>query len=207
MGEIGMGRKSQFGMISGVSRAWPREWYDKYLVPRNVQCPIISQNMEDNVLWLKRDGNPIPYSTKAVWKDLRLMTQDMIKVWKKDDDLRCPLCKKVADSHKHLFYECEYSEKVMNRLFKSESRTEVKLCYDIKENIKNKLMSLRVKRSSEIMRIAEVWGLKWSNIYDGYSPSTCVNGSYMLLDDANSFSPHSHYGCGLNGEGDGRMEM
>ncbi|GKB99230.1 RNA-directed DNA polymerase, eukaryota, reverse transcriptase zinc-binding domain protein [Tanacetum coccineum] len=99
-----------------------RSIYDARLKPNATVSDMI--NMEDNVLWLKRDGNPIPYSTKAVWKDLR----------------------------------------VMNKLFKSESRTKVDLCCVIKENIKNKLMSLRVKRSSEIMRIAEVWGLKWSNI-------------------------------------------
>nr|GEZ63584.1 hypothetical protein [Tanacetum cinerariifolium] len=229
--------------------------------------------MEDKVLWLKRYGNPVSYSTKAVWKDLRgfwpivkwhhviwffqfnpkhafmmwmaiqgrLMTQDRIKIWKKDDDLKCPLCKKVADSHKHLFYECEYSIKVwkemrqfmkldsdyesmvevielledkasknkicrvLNRLmlavvtyfiwqerngriFKPESRTKIELYCVIKENIKNKLMSLRIKRSSVLGSL--VIELLWS---------------YMLLDGATSCSPPSHCGCGLNVEGEWKV--
>ncbi|GJV44559.1 RNA-directed DNA polymerase, eukaryota, reverse transcriptase zinc-binding domain protein, partial [Tanacetum coccineum] len=243
-------------MIVDGNWIWPREWYDKYPVLRNVQCPTITQNLEDKVLWLTREGNLVPYSTKAVWKDLRgvwpimkwhhvvwfsqfnpkhafvmwmaiqgrLMTQYRIKVWKKDDELRCPLCKKVADSHKHLFYECVYSAKVWKemrqfmkldkdyesmverngRIFKSESRTEDELCCVIKENIKNKLMSLRVKRSSEVFEVCGyevclvplvvVWldSVWWVEI----GPSNALSqgdkmeeGVCSLLSDANSSLP------------------
>ncbi|GJW36209.1 RNA-directed DNA polymerase, eukaryota, reverse transcriptase zinc-binding domain protein, partial [Tanacetum coccineum] len=226
---------------------WPNEWYDKYPVLKDIQCPSINVSMKDNVLWRNRSGVPIPYSTKAVWKDLRgvwpikkwhnvvwfsqlnpkhafvlwiaiqrrLLTQDRIMVWNKDEDLKCSMCKLVADSHKHLFFECVFSAKVwkdmsqlmkldkhydsmdevvqflesqapknkiwrvMNRLilaaviyylwherngriFRQESRNESEVCCIIKENIKNKLMSLKVKRSSAVMKVADVWGLKWA---------------------------------------------
>ncbi|GKE24804.1 RNA-directed DNA polymerase, eukaryota, reverse transcriptase zinc-binding domain protein [Tanacetum coccineum] len=50
---------------------WPNEWYDKYPVLNDIQCLSINVSMKDNVLWRNRSGVPVPYSTKAVWKDLR----------------------------------------------------------------------------------------------------------------------------------------
>nr|GEU39340.1 RNA-directed DNA polymerase, eukaryota, reverse transcriptase zinc-binding domain protein [Tanacetum cinerariifolium] len=49
----------------------PSEWYNRYPISRNVQCPTIAENMEDKVLWLNSNGVPVHYSIKAVWKDLR----------------------------------------------------------------------------------------------------------------------------------------
>nr|GEX47105.1 hypothetical protein [Tanacetum cinerariifolium] len=55
---------------------------------------------------------------RKLWKFIegKLMTQDRIKIWNKDDDLKCFLCKNVSDSHKHLFYECVYSAKVRKEM-------------------------------------------------------------------------------------------
>nr|GEU37381.1 hypothetical protein [Tanacetum cinerariifolium] len=37
---------------------------------------------------------------------------DKMMTWYKGDPLKCSLCKKEADSHKHLFFECQYAKKV-----------------------------------------------------------------------------------------------
>ena len=42
----------------------------------------------------------------------KLQTQDRILKWSNDQSMKCPLCKKVNDSHDHLFFECEYSKTI-----------------------------------------------------------------------------------------------
>ena len=37
-------------------------------------------------------------------------------VWNNDIGMKCPLCKKVNDSHNHLFFECEYSKNIWEKL-------------------------------------------------------------------------------------------
>ena len=36
--------------------------------------------------------------------------------WNSNQDMRCPLCEKVNDSHKHLFFYCEISKEVWKNL-------------------------------------------------------------------------------------------
>ncbi|GKE07786.1 RNA-directed DNA polymerase, eukaryota, reverse transcriptase zinc-binding domain protein [Tanacetum coccineum] len=64
-----------------------------------------------HVIWFSQLN---PKHAFIMWMAIqgRLMTHDRIKLWNQDDDLKCPLCKTVAYSHSHLFYECEYSAKV-----------------------------------------------------------------------------------------------
>ncbi|GKD30034.1 zinc finger, CCHC-type containing protein [Tanacetum coccineum] len=46
----------------------------------------------------------------------KLLTQDIIMVWQNRDDLKYPLCKSVADSHVHLFFDCPFSFGVWKRI-------------------------------------------------------------------------------------------
>ena len=46
----------------------------------------------------------------------RLQTHDRVMKWNNDPNMKCPLCKKVSDSHRHLFFECEYSGDVWKML-------------------------------------------------------------------------------------------
>ncbi|GKB08693.1 RNA-directed DNA polymerase, eukaryota, reverse transcriptase zinc-binding domain protein [Tanacetum coccineum] len=70
-----------------------------------------------HVIWFSQLN---PKHAFIMWMAIhgKLMTQDRISIWNKDDDLKCPLCKTVVDSHKHLFYECEYSAKVWKDMCK-----------------------------------------------------------------------------------------
>ncbi|XP_023770921.1 uncharacterized protein LOC128133963 [Lactuca sativa] len=38
----------------------------------------------------------------------RLMTQDRMRFWDKNKNLKCTLCNMQPDSHSHLFFECPY---------------------------------------------------------------------------------------------------
>ncbi|GJU01717.1 RNA-directed DNA polymerase, eukaryota, reverse transcriptase zinc-binding domain protein [Tanacetum coccineum] len=174
-----------FGSINEKERSellkiCPREWYGKYPSLRNIQCLAIIENKKDEVLWLNRNGVSMPYSTKYEWKDLR-------GVWPVHE-LRQFI--KLDKDYESMVEVVEYMEdqasknkswRVLNRLilaattyyiwqerngrvFKNKSRIEIELCCVIKENIKNKLMSLKVKRSREVVKIAEIWGLSWSNM-------------------------------------------
>ncbi|GJY19624.1 retrovirus-related pol polyprotein from transposon TNT 1-94, partial [Tanacetum coccineum] len=46
----------------------------------------------------------------------RLKTHDKMGVWKGKEDLKCVFCKKVQDSHNHLFFECDFSSVIWKRL-------------------------------------------------------------------------------------------
>nr|GEV34469.1 hypothetical protein [Tanacetum cinerariifolium] len=105
----------------------------------------------------------------------KLMTQDMIKVWNRDDDLKYHLDYDSMDEVVKFLEEhaCKNNIwRVMNRLIlaavtyyiwqerndmflKKECKSEMKLCSIIKDNIKNKKMSFRVKRSSVVMNVIE----------------------------------------------------
>ncbi|GJW14508.1 zinc finger, CCHC-type containing protein [Tanacetum coccineum] len=47
-----------------------------------------------------------------MWRAMhkRLATQDRIMIWNKNNQLLCPLCKTVNDSHDHRFFKCSYSK-------------------------------------------------------------------------------------------------
>ncbi|GJT71235.1 RNA-directed DNA polymerase, eukaryota, reverse transcriptase zinc-binding domain protein [Tanacetum coccineum] len=71
------------------------KWYDlvwfKWCIPKHSFC-----------LWIAMIG--------------RLLTQDKIMAWGVQTGLLCSLCKKVNDSHDHLFFQCDYSKEVWNRM-------------------------------------------------------------------------------------------
>lgn len=46
----------------------------------------------------------------------KLLTQDRMMVWYQGDELKCSLCNKCIDSHQHLFFECEFSDKVWKEM-------------------------------------------------------------------------------------------
>ncbi|GKC94174.1 retrovirus-related pol polyprotein from transposon TNT 1-94 [Tanacetum coccineum] len=42
----------------------------------------------------------------------RLMTQDRIYQWNKDNSMKCSLCSSCMDSHDHLFFQCSFSSAI-----------------------------------------------------------------------------------------------
>ena len=48
----------------------------------------------------------------------RLQTQDRIMKWNSNNDMKCPLSNKVNDSHRHIFFECEFSSSIWDEMRK-----------------------------------------------------------------------------------------
>ena len=46
----------------------------------------------------------------------KLQTQDIIMAWNDDTGMKCPLCKKVNNSHNQLFSESEFSKNIWEKL-------------------------------------------------------------------------------------------
>ncbi|GKC69795.1 reverse transcriptase zinc-binding domain-containing protein [Tanacetum coccineum] len=89
-------------------------WFDKWdsngplcdIIPRR-ECQF--QPRHAFILWL---------ATKE-----RLATQDRIAKWNGQISTECPLCKKEKDSHEHLFFKCDYAEKIWYSLKVKMGRT------------------------------------------------------------------------------------
>ena len=60
----------------------------------------------------------IPKHSFILWLAIhgRLSTQDRIRKWMPNCDLKCPLCKVCNDSHSHLFFDCKYSREVWSKI-------------------------------------------------------------------------------------------
>ena len=69
-----------------------------------------------DVVWFSQC---IPRHAFLIWLLIgeKLKTQDKLRAWEVADsvnleDMRCPLCNLVRDSHSHLFFECVFSMQV-----------------------------------------------------------------------------------------------
>ncbi|GKC07260.1 retrovirus-related pol polyprotein from transposon TNT 1-94, partial [Tanacetum coccineum] len=73
------------------------------------RVPKLKNDVKDIVKWKGDNDELVPLSN-------RLLTQDKIMAWGTKTGLLCSLCKKVNDSHDHLFFLCDYSKDMWNRL-------------------------------------------------------------------------------------------
>ncbi|GJZ25082.1 RNA-directed DNA polymerase, eukaryota, reverse transcriptase zinc-binding domain protein [Tanacetum coccineum] len=88
----------------------------------------------------------IPKHTFILWLAVKgkLSTQDKMSKWYPNKVFECSLCQNEADSHEHLFFKCEYAQRVWK-----------KVCIIARINIKDeqweeiiKAMSLRYKKKN-----------------------------------------------------------
>ncbi|GJS50125.1 hypothetical protein Tco_0600246 [Tanacetum coccineum] len=73
---------------------------------RQIQVPNISDENEDNAVWIARDGQEKKFKINNVWKDM--VYSDINVNWFS----MCP------DSHNHLFFTCEFSNGIWKELLK-----------------------------------------------------------------------------------------
>ncbi|GJX30940.1 reverse transcriptase domain-containing protein [Tanacetum coccineum] len=61
-----------------------------------------------SLVWFSQN---IPSHAFVLWMAIqkRLMTQDRIYQWNKDNSMKCSLCSSCMDSHDHLFFQCSFS--------------------------------------------------------------------------------------------------
>ncbi|GKB64015.1 putative ribonuclease H-like domain-containing protein, partial [Tanacetum coccineum] len=116
-------------MIHDNAWKWPISWINDELDVINIMVPRLRDGINDNVKWRSIDDSLVPFHTKEVmkvlypkWKRLlyafclwlamleRLQTQDKVMQWGKQTGLLCPLCNTTNDSHRHLFFMCDYSK-------------------------------------------------------------------------------------------------
>ncbi|GJU30445.1 RNA-directed DNA polymerase, eukaryota, reverse transcriptase zinc-binding domain protein [Tanacetum coccineum] len=83
---------------------WPDHWVSKFPFLSNLPPPLIFENRKDTVLWKSNNGKT------AI--NQKLKTQDRVAKWMNVQDLKCPLCNVVQDSHEHLFFGCDFSTRV-----------------------------------------------------------------------------------------------
>ncbi|GKD61738.1 lupus La protein [Tanacetum coccineum] len=136
----------------------------------------------------------IPRHAFLVWLLIgeKLKTQDKIRAWEVADsvnleDMKCPLCNLIRDSHSHLFFECVVDTiqssghkklarvvvaKVLfgatiyyiwqernNRLFKKKARQVDQIFELIFSTTRLKLMALNMKNSADVVRIRREWNI------------------------------------------------
>ncbi|GKD74120.1 RNA-directed DNA polymerase, eukaryota, reverse transcriptase zinc-binding domain protein [Tanacetum coccineum] len=82
-------------------------WFDKW-DSNGPLCDIIPRRE-----WY-RESQFQPRHTFILWLATkeRLATQDRIAKWNGQISTECPLCKKEKDYHEHLFFKCDYAEKM-----------------------------------------------------------------------------------------------
>ncbi|GJQ88916.1 RNA-directed DNA polymerase, eukaryota, reverse transcriptase zinc-binding domain protein [Tanacetum coccineum] len=76
---------------------WPYNWIVKYPWIANIQTPNLNNN-PDKAVWIDNNGNERNFSLNIVWKEVRGRSGKF--------------CKKVPNSHDHLFPKCDYAQKV-----------------------------------------------------------------------------------------------
>lgn len=60
--------------VDGGVWKWPNEWYT-YLVLNNIQVPMLNEMEKDIIQWIDKDGKKTVFSTRQVWKDLKVIGQ------------------------------------------------------------------------------------------------------------------------------------
>ncbi|GJY18130.1 RNA-directed DNA polymerase, eukaryota, reverse transcriptase zinc-binding domain protein [Tanacetum coccineum] len=98
-------------IIDGIWR-WPQDWNIRFKEILGISAPNLIQNQDDKVIWVNKKGKEKNFSVK----EGRLKTQDRISRWLNIQDMRCPFCYQHKDSHSHLFFGCDTSRRLWERL-------------------------------------------------------------------------------------------
>ncbi|GJZ59819.1 RNA-directed DNA polymerase, eukaryota, reverse transcriptase zinc-binding domain protein [Tanacetum coccineum] len=154
-----------------------RVWKDIRCLNRKVQWW--------KVVWFPQN---IPRHAFVLWLAVKgkLVTQDKLSLWHPDKDWKCPLCMKIEDSHRHLFFECDFSKEVWSKIhilakvfnvnnledcverlsilpcknnIWSIGRNSDTLYQNITDSIKGRLMTLKVKNSNVVKEVEALWSI------------------------------------------------
>ncbi|GJY60643.1 RNA-directed DNA polymerase, eukaryota, reverse transcriptase zinc-binding domain protein [Tanacetum coccineum] len=98
-------------------------WVDNNGNDRKFSTNIVWKDVRgnsDKVCWynLVWHSNYIPKHTFILWLVVKkkLSTQDWMAKWFPNKNFECSLCKKEPDSHDHLFFNCDYAQKVWKKV-------------------------------------------------------------------------------------------
>nr|GEZ53580.1 RNA-directed DNA polymerase, eukaryota, reverse transcriptase zinc-binding domain protein [Tanacetum cinerariifolium] len=150
----------------------------------SLDCKVCDIVERDRVLWKSNNGKIGDFSVSNVWADLAeekpMVAWHKINVWQENVVTKCSLCEVGSESHNHLFFECPYSLEVWQqfkdvvklvigsmvyfiwlernlRRFQDKRRPVKDLCGIIRGNVWLRLMSLKIKKSVQVMEAARLW--------------------------------------------------
>ncbi|GJZ48772.1 RNA-directed DNA polymerase, eukaryota, reverse transcriptase zinc-binding domain protein [Tanacetum coccineum] len=94
---------------------WLAQWFIDHPILNQYTVHILNENMEDKLMWCSKDGsikNFTSYQAFVLWiaSKEKLVTQDKLAQWYPNKSWKRPLCLKIEDSHKHLYFECDFSK-------------------------------------------------------------------------------------------------
>ncbi|GKE24694.1 hypothetical protein Tco_1436206 [Tanacetum coccineum] len=158
-------------MLDNGGWKWPDEWYDTLPTITSIAAPTLS-NSGDKITWVGNDGATNNFSMKQVYCDLKDNTE------KKQMDLNVqevewnsivnlmagnPCSNSIGSIIKRLcFAATVYSiwQERNFRIFRGQSRDWKTVFKAICENVKCKLMGLKVKKSNAVKKVADIWNVK-----------------------------------------------
>ncbi|GJS15650.1 RNA-directed DNA polymerase, eukaryota, reverse transcriptase zinc-binding domain protein [Tanacetum coccineum] len=119
-------------------------------------------------------GECNPRLAFILWMAVRrkLQTQDRVMAWNNNNDMKCPLCKMVNDSHNHLFFECDYSRKIWEDLKENMENRDLSNSWDILVDQNARLFTGEVKDDRYCAQ---------NILVDQYAGSVCYNSIGSIL--------------------------
>nr|XP_043629873.1 uncharacterized protein LOC122601171 [Erigeron canadensis] len=160
---IGNGNISLYGKWN-----WPSEWMINFPNIGKIDMPSWQDDKKDKVQWFTNKNLLMDFSTKQAWEDLRIdnpsvgwckvvwFNQMEIVEKKVQNNIRMVVSKLVlAASVYYIWQERNY------RLFKKRERNGDELCKNIKYNVRLKMLALKVKKSRNMIIMADKWDLCW----------------------------------------------
>ncbi|GKB80438.1 retrovirus-related pol polyprotein from transposon TNT 1-94 [Tanacetum coccineum] len=159
-------------LVIGCHRFGELNWY--YLILCCIRCSLQIQSNDLKCSLCKQCADSHDHLffkcsyTMKVWTEVRERTHQLGKLNHLNDIVAAIANGKGANNitnviNKLLLVATIYFlwQERNKRIFKDECRNEEELCKIIKGAIKSKLMSLRVKMSKDVLKIAADWDLKW----------------------------------------------
>ncbi|GKD29332.1 hypothetical protein Tco_1240110 [Tanacetum coccineum] len=152
---------------------WPADLVCKFEALSVITPPCLIEGKADKVVWRNNMGRHKEFSVSAVWNDTRSDSKLMYNGALGKDNLFRVLCKKVLDSHKQLFFECDFPKEVWSRLkgasvyimwqernlrtFQSRRRSLEVVCNFIKDVVRLRVMGLSLIPSAQVFDTAKMW--------------------------------------------------
>nr|GEU94101.1 60S ribosomal protein L27-like [Tanacetum cinerariifolium] len=132
---------------------WPEEWRNKFSVLFLLPPPIIFHDRKDRVLWKSNNGKIGDFSASNVWADLA-KEKPMVS-WHKR-----PINRSIWSILQRLvigfIVYFIWLERNLRR-FQNKRRPVKDLCGIIRDNVRLRLMSLKIKKFVQVMEAARLW--------------------------------------------------
>nr|GEW58190.1 hypothetical protein [Tanacetum cinerariifolium] len=170
-------------MVKEGNWIWPEDWWSKFPMLIEIQVPYFNTKKE-TAIWLNKTGLPVPFTIRDIWKSMRTDYSEVCtfacKVW---NMMKNSICLDMVSHNWQCIIQimqnsycnnsikgvlgrtgvaaCVYNiwREINLRLFQNSKRTEEDVVKCLKEEIRWKLMSLKVKRSQAVTKVFKQWDI------------------------------------------------